>query len=102
MRELPKSLRICGLCFSVQTCGGVDMTDDNHAGECCFIRQRIRVLDYLHPQAKRNVLWHEVGEAVIATDGLEMDHETMTVAFNRAIEVLDTNPALRRYLWGGK
>jgi len=100
--KLPKSLRISGLRYSVQPVGNEDMVNDGVMGECDYTLQRIRVLEVLHPQTFRTVLWHEIGEAVKIQDTLEMDHETMTVAFNKALEVLDNNPALRSYLWGGK
>ena len=98
----PKSLRICGVPYRVHFCGDADMQGDGHAGECCFMTQRIRVRDILPRATARNVLWHEVGEAIKNVDSLEMDHVTMTVAFNRALEVLDGNPTLRAHLWGGK
>ena len=97
---IPKRLKIAGRGYSASLVDSELL--DNALGDCCFVTQKIRVLECLHPHTMRYVLWHECGEAVMAADLLEMEHETMTVAFNRALEVLDNNPALRAYLWGGK
>lgn len=97
---IPGKLKIAGLTYRAKLVDSGLL--DDALGDCNFVTQNIRVLDALHPQSVRYVLWHEIGEAIGAADLLEMEHETMTVAFNRALEVLDNNPALRAYLWGSK
>jgi hypothetical protein len=97
---IPKRLKIAGLVYKVELADSGLLGDS--LGACDYIIQNMRVLEVLPKRNMRKVLWHEIAEAIAAYDLLEMEHETMTVAFNRALEVLDNNPALRAYLWGGK
>ncbi len=98
--NLPKRLRIGGLIHTVQTADS-GLLDDAF-GDCEFATQSIRVLDVLTRQKERQILMHEVLEALTSTHLIELTHEQLSVVSTESLRVLDDNPALRAYLWGGK
>lgn len=76
--------------------------DEDTFGECDYTTQRIRVLNVLPRQKARQILMHEILEALTSTHLIELTHEQLSVSSTELLRTLDDNPALRRYLWGGK
>jgi hypothetical protein len=102
MNEMPKRLMIGGLPHTVHVVDSGMFEDEDTLGECCFVEQRIKVLDVLTPGKTRNVLMHEIIEAITATHILDLQHETLSVLATEILRVLDDNPKLRGYLWPKK
>lgn len=97
---VPRSLMIGGLRHRVEVVDS-GLLGDELLGECAYTIQRIRLLDAMPRQKTRQVLMHEILEAITSTHLLELNHEQLSVTTTELLRVLDDNPALRRYLWGG-
>lgn len=73
---------------------------DDAFGDCDYATQRIRILDVLTDQKKRQILMHEILEALTSTHLIELTHEQLSAVSTEMLRVLDDNKHLREYLWG--
>lgn len=99
MTTIPSRLKIGGLIHAVRVVDSGLMTDEDSLGECDWVEQRISILDALPQRKRRNVLVHEIFEALTGTHIVEVQHEALSVLATELLRVLDDNPRLGGYLW---